>query len=904
MKGTQKGGSKRDVTEGDGIMGSLKNAVRMGARTGGIKLGAVKGPTEQEEEKEEEAATGSELSQSDRATLQDIFSKHFMLSKLSEEQREVLFGRVVKVSTKTSEPLFSQGDPGTYLFIVKSGQYDVTIDGEFRRTMTELAVFGELALIYNQPRTAAVVCKTQGELWRIHGGILRRMLASIATKFEQATLDFLDQDETFKYMPDIDKKILASSCEVKQYRSGELILGPDRGNLDSIYIVREGSVYVTDSFGNQRRLKQGGIFGGNFTERSQVQEARAASHAVCLVLSSDSTKRLIGEIESVIAAAAHHSSLVTIPWMAQLPPAQQRTVSNAFESATFKDEIVVSSGAPAQLLILVEGTVSVYKGGITDPSSSDDADGVIGELARGEIVGQDQIYHGSAMPNTLVARGVVKVQRINLQKVISCLVDGDIDSLEIAEASVMKLTVIKKTLKDIYLFKQILDKQVTRVAIALKNKLYKKGETIFAEGDNAENFYLIMSGRVSVSITGKGILRTLAKGDYFGERGLIFTEPRSATCAAVDDVEVLQLEASVFIQILGNFRAVLEHRIKLQDTKVEMTDLTAHWIIGQGSFGEVRLVEHKTTGSRYALKCIRKTHIVETGQQKNVQMERKILNQLYHPCIVQSVRTMKDDIYVYFLMEFLGGGDLFTAIREIGMLTTPQAQFYSGSVIHAIEYVHKCRLMYRDLKPENVLLDDEGYVKLVDFGTAKEGLSSFTLVGTPEYLSPEVILGKGYTYAADWWSCGVMMYEFICGPLPFRSKSGDQIELCRAILEAEVKFPSYVKDTNARSILKGLLERRVEQRLASGSMGGLDLMEHPYFKGFDWDGVLSRTLPVPYVPDLVKIREMYVKPENSEGAPLAQLRDDCSSGFSGFGDVEGDGGGDGKKSHAEWDWEF
>lgn len=148
-----------------------------------------------------------------------------------------------------------------------------------------------------------------------------------------------------------------------------------------------------------------------------------------------------------------------------------------------------------------------------------------------------------------------------------------------------------------------------------------------------------------------------------------------------------------------------------------------------------------------------------------------------------------------------------------------------------------------------------------------------------------------------------MIYEFICGPLPFRSRSGDQIELCRAILEAEVKFPSYVKDSSARSILKGLLERRVEQRLASGSMGALDLMEHPYFQGFEWDGVLSRTLEVPYVPDLDKIRAMYVPPDAGGGGPGGDGDYDgdvvSQSSGSGFGDEE-----DKREKGKPWDADF
>jgi cGMP-dependent protein kinase len=839
--------------------GEFKKDDRIKKKSKGVKMKDVKDGNV-DESKEGKA---SELEPEEKATLMEIFKTHFMLSKLSEEQRNVLLSRIQRMSTASDETLFKQGSPGDHLYIVKSGTYKVNIGGELRRTMGPKQVFGELALIYSQPRTAEVVCDKPGDLWKIHGGLVRQMLAHVAGKFEQATIDFLNQDATFSLMPDIDKKILASSCEVRTFKSGEAFLKKDK-NDENVYIIRDGSVYVTDSQGSQRRLKQGGIFGGKFSAQQQVVEARAASFAVVLSLSPTQLGRLISEIESVIAAASHHSTLVSISWMQSLSNDGQRRVSSAFDAAKFSDtDTVVSKDSPPQLVVVMDG--ELQGGGKTFP--------------RGSIIGEHEVFKGQTMPDDLVAKGETTVQRVSLQKIVSVLVEKDIDANLLKKATVEKLTTVKKLLQDIPLFKQILDKQVTRVALALEPEKYQKDDHIFKAGEPSENFYLIMSGHVSVHIEGKGIVRELNKGDYFGERGLLFSEPRSATCSAVDQVEVLQLSNSVFTSILGKFKDVLEGRIKLQDTDVKLTDLDNIWIVGEGSFGSVRLVQHKGTKARYALKCILKKHVVDTGQQKNVQIERKILLQLFHPCIVQFVKTYKDEDTIYFLMEFLGGGDLFTAIREIGMLTKSQAQFYAGSVILAIEYVHKCRLMYRDLKPENVLLDEQGFVKLVDFGTAKEGLSSYTLVGTPEYLAPEVILGKGYTCSADWWSTGVMMYEFICGPLPFRSRSGDQVELCRAILEAEVKFPSYVKDSTARAILKGLLERGVERRLASGSMGALDLREHPYFQGFDWDAVVSRTLVVPYKPDLTKIQSIYVKPDVShafrEPGPTSDRKEDA-----------------------------
>jgi cGMP-dependent protein kinase len=254
---------------------------------------------------------------------------------------------------------------------------------------------------------------------------------------------------------------------------------------------------------------------------------------------------------------------------------------------------------------------------------------------------------------------------------------------------------------------------------------------------------------------------------------------------------------------------------------------------------------------------------------------------------MQFIKTFQDSKNVYFLTEFLGGGDLFFAIREIGDLGKEQAQFYSGSIALALEYLHARGIMYRDLKPENVLLDLKGNAKLVDFGCCKKALRTNTLVGTPEYFAPELILQKGYTCAIDWWALGVMMHEFIVGPLPFGRDTEDQLDLFRQILQAPLEFPSYVSDETAVSVISGLLERTPELRMGASSRSAKELKEHPYFQGFDWDKLVGRTLKTPWVPNLSKLKAQW---EKVGGDALASEDD-------------GKGGGEADK-HADWAADF
>ncbi|CAL1154172.1 unnamed protein product [Cladocopium goreaui] len=254
---------------------------------------------------------------------------------------------------------------------------------------------------------------------------------------------------------------------------------------------------------------------------------------------------------------------------------------------------------------------------------------------------------------------------------------------------------------------------------------------------------------------------------------------------------------------------------------IEMADLHEISTLGYGTFGIVRLVEHHPSGARYALKCISRTEAVARRQQTSICTEREILTDVDHPFILKLVQTFKDRRNVYFLTEFVTGGELFGAIRSLGILNGSQARFYTGSLILALQALHEKMIIYRDLKPENVLLDNYGYIKLIDFGCAarlnKGGHRS--LVGTPHYMAPEVILGKEYNCSCDVWSLGVCLYEFVCGPLPFGQDLEDPKQVFQEILLAKVSFPEHFTNLTGKHLLRSLLRKNSQLRI--GGVNGL-----------------------------------------------------------------------------------
>lgn len=205
---------------------------------------------------------------------------------------------------------------------------------------------------------------------------------------------------------------------------------------------------------------------------------------------------------------------------------------------------------------------------------------------------------------------------------------------------------------------------------------------------------------------------------------------------------------------------------------------------------------------------------------------------------MEFIRSFKDANYLYFLVEFIKGMELFDVIREIGLLGTYDSQFYIGSMILAIEYLHAQSIIYRDLKPENIMVDDKGYMKLIDMGTGKflkgksgGGNRTFTIIGTPHYMAPEIITGKGYTTSVDLWSIGICLYEFMCGMVPFGEEAEDPYEIYEEIITKPIKYPSYLKDKRAKRLMDQLINKVAEVRLG-GSFASLKA--NPWFESFDW----------------------------------------------------------------------
>jgi len=302
-----------------------------------------------------------------------------------------------------------------------------------------------------------------------------------------------------------------------------------------------------------------------------------------------------------------------------------------------------------------------------------------------------------------------------------------------------------------------------------------------------------------------------------------------------------------WVQSIENVLGVGHNSVSLQDFEL----LT---MVGKGSYGRVIQVRKIDSGKIYALKVLNKDDLVNTNQVQSTKTERRVLEVINHPFIVKLHFAFQSNDKLCLVMDFINGGELFTYINREKRFSEERARFYAAEIILALEYLHEMDIIYRDLKPENILLDCNGHIRLTDFGLSKDAMNgkTYTMVGSPYYMAPEIILKLGHGQAVDWWSLGILIYEMLFGLPPFYNRNTRMAY--EKLLTKELEFPHKVSD-EACDLLRGLLHKEPSKRLGSivseqekSHDGVSQIKTHRWFLCVDFDKVLNMEVEAPFRP--------------------------------------------------------
>ena len=568
------------------------------------------------------------------------------------------------------------------------------------------------------------------------------------------------------------KNILFNNLFKECYFEGQKILGQNELN-SCIFIIKEGEVNLINPKDKNkvvRTLKRGDYFGeiDIILKGESSFDVYAKNKTIIYAISSSTLYKILGEnYSSVLLLNFIKNALLRTNSFKKLNVKLLDQISDLVIAKFFiKEQNVYPNNfnTSSKMIILVDGELFNGK----DKKSI---------AQRGTLLFEEDILNHTQRKldyNIICSNDclLIEIDIEKFEKYFKCSIKELLD----------KSSAIER-LKQVNLFKTFTNAKLENLSEKIKIEKIPNGKNVITQGEEGTRFYIVKSGKVDIFVRDKYI-RTMNENEYLGERALFFKEPRSATAKANGDCEVFYLEKDDFISVIEtNLKDYLMSRLYLQDNTVQLQDLEFYDRLGNGNYGLVSLVKSKKNKYFYAIKNISNKQILYSQLAQNLELERGILLQIDHPFIVKLVKTLKDENYVYFLMDYIKGKELFDVIRDIGLLNKSQAQFYGASLMLAVEYLHERKFIFRDIKPENVMVLENGYIKLIDFGTAKAIKDkTSTIIGTPHYMAPEVILGDGYSFQVDFWSIAICIYEFICGAVPFGETAEEPMDVYLSII--------------------------------------------------------------------------------------------------------------------------
>eukprot|EP00928_Gymnodinium_smaydae_P026391 TRINITY_DN20744_c0_g5_i1.p1 TRINITY_DN20744_c0_g5~~TRINITY_DN20744_c0_g5_i1.p1 ORF type:complete len:757 (+),score=221.98 TRINITY_DN20744_c0_g5_i1:101-2371(+) len=703
-------------------------------------------------------------------------------------------------------------------------------------------------------------------------------------------LKFLSNVKLFQRLPQSELPALEKAATAVNFSPGtQVIRQGDEGH--EFFIIKQGTAEVVQNGKQVAKLGAGDFFGENALIRDEARTASivAVTSVKALKITRSDFVRLglndklefpkraaIGganqkvveikppsskkpeEIEAMIAALKGNTNL-------------QNTVNIDDVSCKQIIELMWKETVAANHPIIQEGDLNadyfyiVDSGSFNVMKTIEGQDGnktikTIGTVSKGGSFGELALLYFAPRAATVKANepsAVWVVSRDQFKKILATKDEDNSRSYVKYLDTVDLLNVLK-------------DSEKQDLAKALQEASFSKGETIFEQGAVGDKFYILISGEVSVVKDGRETAKLSATGDsaqIFGEMALLNNAKRGATINVISQKAMcLTVDKVSFDMLLGPLEA-LKARGKTgtaavakveasggdQNAKrfgnIKRKELKRIGLLGCGGFGAVELVEHVPTKAVYALKSLSKGYIIKSGMQQGVMSEKNVQALCDSPFIVKLVETYNGDQSLYFLLEVALGGELYATYNRKNLFgNVACAKFYVAGTTYAFEHLHNKKVIFRDLKPENLLLTEEGRVKLTDMGLAKVSIGkTYTTCGTPDYFAPELIASKGHTHSLDWWTLGILLFELLAGSPPFESPNPMQIYTKVAKGIDKVAFPRQVRGS-VESLIKGLLTQVPSERLPMKSGGIGNIKRHEWYSGFDWEKMLDLTLAVPYKP--------------------------------------------------------
>ena len=800
----------------------------------------------------------SSIVQTDRPILEKILRSHFYMKNLDFSTRCEIINEMSLVTVEANVTLYNIGSIGFYFYIIKEGEAELFFSINHKVKKREWEYFGEVALLHETERLASAKTLKKTTFYILERHNFKKIIEKINFKLYEQNKKFIESVPVLSVIDPTEKTILCQKIIQSKFMEGEYIVKEGEFS-NKLFIIKSGEVNCVNNDKVLKTLKEGDYFGERgllIHDEKRSYDVIANTEVICYSVSITTLKEMLGEefrnklLLNIIKAAFKKSKN-----FCEIYHKIFEEVFVCFKTRFLhKNELAFEKGTDVseKIVIIIDGALEYSKN--------------INEILvkRGEVLFEDEIYgrRSFILNDDIIAYPECYLIEAKVSEIFDILKVDTFDNL-LTQSS------LYEELKKINIFSPLNYEKLMTISKKITLMHYKPGEKII-ESVEGQKFFIIKEGTIDL-LQGDKFIRSMSKDNFFGEKSLLVEEDEDLIAVAKSDVQVYVLQKIDFLfSVQEDFREFLLNRLMLLDINIELSDLNFVCKLGAGSFGQVSLVKNKKTNFIYSIKAISIDQIISNHLTETLLLEKRILLSIDHPFIVKLVKSLKDRKYIYLIEEFIKGKELYEVFTENDdEFTTEQAQFYSASMLIAINYLHQNKIIYRDFKMENIMVCENGYIKIVDFGTAKilkDEDRTTTIIGTPHYMAPELIMGEGYSFQIDYWSIAVCIYEFITGKYPFGEEDDNPRQIYDSILNDRLQFPPEIdNDVNFKLLMVQMLNKSPLTRLNKFEQ----IKKHNWFKEFNWEALENLSLK----PEItLKVNSKIDK--NYGGMPYAEYSKD------------------------------
>lgn len=794
--------------------------------------------------------------------INSALKNHFLFTELSNNVLDKLTAELFIFRICAGDILYKEGDCGYFFFIVKQGKFQMISENNqvsHSLILEEGDTFGEDALLQMSKRTENVKCLEAAEVYLLDGKIFRETVYTINKLDYKERVHFLKLIPMFRWIDQSELRNLSDSLIKCEY-SSQKIIEREGFQGDSLFIVIDGRVKCMKKdncvavIENQGYIGEAFIMFGTNWPFDLITDSKVKCYRL---FKKDIIKGLGEDYSSIlldgICKEAFNSTNRLKYLMINVNNVFSRILT-CFRNHSYKKDSIVCSKElyllKPKIIIVIEGKF-IYQNNQRIAANR-------GELFGEEYISQQEETSPSSLSTNIIASENCQTYEVDWDEIIQCLGCPNID-----KDNILKFYERLYHMKKIEMFKNFSDKELFEISKLMKQKTYMKDEVIIQENTEGANIYFLYKGIVHIYHQGKK-LREYQDYVCFGEISLLNNQPHTATVVSVEEASVYILSKGDFTQILNsNMTSYLAKKISLMDNNsLQLEDLMFIKRLGEGKFGHVSLVHDNK--NVFAIKAVNK----QFAQKKRILTkyflkERNVLLTLDHPFIIKLVRTFHNNEFVFYLMEYVNGIELSRHLSrrsEKNLRKKQETQFYIASILIIINYLHQKHIAHRDIKAENIMIDELGYLKLIDFNTCGviKDITG-TIVGTPHYMAPELLLGKGYSFSVDYWSIGILAYKIYLGFFPFGNGMGNPMQVYHDIIQKELRIPFNVDEDFGGFITK-ILNKKPNERLVNYEHA----KTNKFFSNFNWDELVDMKMVTPFTPQTSIETEELLKASNTE----------------------------------------